>query len=224
MTVTESRISTLPKRVRAVQSSPGVKVITAQGSNIQPVRRLIVLVPNEDMDEAQIARKIWEMAFDPKAAVLLLCLCTNDSEEYQIQRRLITLAALIQHPRISVETHIAYGRNWLRGLKAVLNDGDVIVCHEEQFVGWRQQPLVDVLGGMNVPVWTLSGILPIRLRTQLHWPVSAVFWLGAVAILALFFYFQMQVNTLQDELTKNVFLILSILVELASLYQWNSIF
>ena len=210
--------------LKQMDSPADVKVFSAHGSAIQPIRRLIVLVPNADVDEAQIAREVWEMATAAKLAVLLLSMCNDDSEELRLQRRLITLMALIRDPRIAVEMHIEYGRDWLRGVKSVLADGDVILCQAEQVVGLRHQPLANVLSTLPVPVWTLSGLYTSDLAPRPRWLSTIIFWSGAIAIMAGFFYFQVQVNNLPGDLLKNVFLSMSVLVEIGSLYAWNSLF
>jgi hypothetical protein len=224
VSVLENRESTSRNKLKAAQPQVVVDVIAAQGSAIQPIKRLIVLVPDVEMDEVQIAREVWEMAAAPNLAVLLFSLCNDTSEELQIQRRLINLAALIRDPRITVESQIEYGKDWLRSVESVLDDGDVILCHREQEVGWMHKPLVNVLSVLHTPVWTLSGIYPKKSVAYPRWLVSAGFWVVAMAILAGFFYLQSQINMLPDGVAKNVMLCLSVLVEIGSLYFCNSIF
>jgi hypothetical protein len=223
ISIVKSRESTRPNPMAEMGFQPGGKVFVAQGSTVQPVRRLIVLVPNVDMDEVRVAREVWELASPQKLHVLLLSMCIGISEEYQIQRRLINLAALIRDPRITVEFQIEYGRNWLRGVRSVLDDGDVILCHEEQSVGLRHGSLVNRLSALQAPVWTLSGIHPSNLAPHSRWLSITIFWFVTIVLLAGFFYLQTQINTISDSLAKNVLFCLSILVELGSLYVWNMI-
>ena len=78
-------------------------LFVAQDFDLTAIQRLIVLIPNLDVDETAIARKIWDLAFPARLSVLLLGLCPNLHEESNVRRRLITIAALIREPRISVE-------------------------------------------------------------------------------------------------------------------------
>lgn len=201
----------------------GAGVLVVQGSMIQPVKRLIVLVPNVDLDEAQMAHEIWKMASPVKLPVILLSMCNDLSEELSLQRRLITLAALIREPRVAVETRIENGGDWRRGVRSILEDGDVILCHEEQRVGLRHKPLVDVLDSLHVPVWTLSGFYPLNVIPQRRWLKQTAFWLVAIAILVGFFYLQIQINILPASWAKNAMLYLSVLVEIGSIWAWNSV-
>jgi len=206
-----------------VQIHPGAGVFIAQGSMILPVRRLIVLIPNVDLDEPQIARAIWEMASPVKLPVILLSMCTDNLEELHLQRRLITLAALIRDPRVAVEIHIENGGDWRRGVQSILEDGDVILCHEEQHVGMRNKTLVSVLNTLHVPVWTLSGFYPSNFAPRRRLLAQIVFWFVAIAILVGFFCLQIQINTLPESWAKSAMLYLSVLVEIGSIWAWNSV-
>jgi hypothetical protein len=205
-----------------IDSNSGIVVV--HDSKILPVKRLVVLVPNVDMDDIQIARQVWEMASSARLAVILLSICADDSDELQLERKLTTLAALIRDPHVKVETHIEYSQNWRRGVKSILDDGDVILCHAEQNVGLRHKPLVSVLDVLPVPVWTLSGFYPSNVISHPRWLAELVFWLGAVAIVAGFFYLQIQINILPTGWVKSVVLALSVLAEFGSILALNTLF
>ena len=204
-----------------IDSNAGIFVV--HDSKILPVKRLVMLVPNVDMDEVQIARQVWEMASPAWLSVILLSMCAGASDELQLERKLITLAALIRDPHVVVETHIEYGRNWPRGLKSILADGDVILCHAEQKVGLRHKPLVSVLDALHVPVWTLSGFYPSSFTPRPHRLTELTFWFVALAILAGFFYLQIQINSLPSGWVENTMLYISVLVEIVLLWAWNLI-
>ncbi len=224
VSIFESRELIPSNRNAEMQVDSRLGVFVVQGPTAISIKRLVVLVPNVDMNEVQIAREVWEMASPAKLAVILLSMCNDILEEMCIQRRLITMAALIRDPRVTVEMHIEYGRDWLRGVKSVLTEGDVILCHEEQYVGFRQKPLANVLSALHVPVWTMSGFHLPNFAPRPRWLSTIIFWSVAAAILAGFFYLQIQINNLQDDLSKNVILCMSALVEIGSLYTWNSFF
>ncbi|MEP7136466.1 MAG: hypothetical protein ABI904_16170 [Chloroflexota bacterium] len=224
ITLFESQGSIALTRNDEIQIDSNAGIFVLHDSKILPVKRLVVLVPNVDMDEVQIARQVWEMAAPVKLAVLLLSICTDISEELRIQRRLITLAALIRDPRVAVEIHIEDGSNWCRAVKSVLENGDVILCHAKQSVGFLRKPLIDLLDALHVPIWTLSGYYPLSPAPRHRRLSLTIFWFVVLAILAGFFYLQTQINNSPDNLAKNVMLCLSAIFEIGSLYVWNSIF
>jgi hypothetical protein len=165
------------------------------------------------------------MAVPPKWTVLLLSLCTSVTDELYLQRRLINLTALLRDPRIEVDYQIHYGTDWLQCVKSVLGEGDMILCPAEQEVGWQHKPLTMVLSQLPVPIWTLAGSSqPNVVPPRPHWLSTVGFWTGSLAILGGFFYVHSRIVLMPDELTKNITLGLSFLVELGSLYLWNLLF
>jgi hypothetical protein len=224
VTIFEPQGSTTSHPNDDVVDNSSAGIFVANDTTILPVKRLVVLIPDVDVDEAQVAREIWEMAAPAHLAVLLLSMCAGVSEELHIQRRLVMLAALIRDPRIKIETRIEYGKNWRRGVNSVLEEGDVILCHAEQRVGLRQKTLINVLDELHVPVWTLSGHYPSSFATRTHWPAGVAFWSVVVAILAGFFFLQIQINNLPLSWAKSVMFYLSVLVEFGSIWAWFSTF
>ena len=194
-----------------------------QDFDLAAIQRLIVLVPNLDVDETAIARKIWGLAFPARLSVLLLGLCPNLNEESSMRRRLITIAALIREPRLSVEIHLDYGRNWIKSLKNVLDFGDIILCPANQQTGILHQPLDLALANLGFPIVVLPGFDPETRRPLLHFLPESVFWVVSLAILMVFFWFQIRISRISEEWAKNTFLSLSVLVELALIWVWNSL-
>src|SRR5512133_920082 len=64
------------------------------GSALPDMKRLVVLVPDQDVDEAEFARKVWALTSGKQVAVLFLTQVANWRYEAQARRRLVTLSAL----------------------------------------------------------------------------------------------------------------------------------
>jgi len=191
--------------------------------DLTAIQRLVVLVPNLDVDETAMARKIWDLAFPARLSVLLLGLCPNLNEESSIRRRLITIAALIREPRVPVEMQLDYGRNWTKSLKNILDFGDIIICPANQQTGILQQPLDLALANLGFPIIALSGFHPVTRRPLLHFLPESVFWVVSLAILAVFFWFQIRISRISEEWAKDTLLSLSILIELGLVWVWNNL-
>ena len=65
-------------------SPPTLTVSPASFSELQPVRRLIVLVPESEVDSALTARKIWELANALESRVQFLGLSKDAEHEPSI--------------------------------------------------------------------------------------------------------------------------------------------
>lgn len=184
-------------------------------------RRLIVLVPDLGIDDAEMARQIWEIASPPRLTVLYLGLCRHSAEEAQMQRRLITLSALTSDPRVSVKTRLEFGNAWPPKVKATLRADDIIVCHAEQRAGFWHTPLSRVLETLGAPVWTLSGFYEPMNASMAEPLKEIIFWVISIAILIGFTFIQIRVVRLSKDWAQSILLYLSILVEAGLLWAWH---
>ena len=77
-------------------SPPTLTVSPASFSDLQPVRRLIVLVPESEVDSALTARKIWELANALESRVQFLGLSKDAEHEPTVRRQLVALSAMVE--------------------------------------------------------------------------------------------------------------------------------
>ena len=204
-----------------VESSEIGGLLVLQDTNLAPVHRLVVLIPNLDVDEAELAREIWRLAFPPELAVLLLGLCQNVTEEPRARRRLVTIAALTRDQRVPVKVQLEFGRNWIGKLKAVLEAGDIVVCHAEQRTGIWRQPLELALARLNIPMLSLKGFISPIYKSS-SFLRESVFWLVSIAVLFVFFLFQIQILRISEEWVRDTVLSLSVLIEFGLVWVWSS--
>jgi len=195
----------------------------AEGQGLIRTHRLVVLMPNLDINEADIAREIWKLAFPPGLAVLFLGLCPNVNEEPRVRRRLATVAALTRDIRVPVEVQLEFGRNWIRKLEAVLEAGDIVVCHAEQQTGLWRQPLKLALARLNIPTLTLKGFIPSMYKSPSTFLRESVFWLVSIAVLFVFFLFQIRILRISEEWASDALLSLSIVIEFGLFWVWNEL-
>lgn len=127
-------------------------------------RRLVVLIPDVETNEPELARCIWQMASSRELSILLLGLVDDVRREPRARRRLATLASLTSDIRVHVETRLEAGQGWWLAIQAVLAKGDLIVCHAEQQVtrlGLGREPLSRwLINKLNQPVCELTGFYP----------------------------------------------------------------
>jgi hypothetical protein len=214
----------LPIQARREADSGAIHtIVLEEGTGLRPARRLVVLVPAVDVDEVELARRIWEIAAPPGLAVLYLGLCASTAEEPAMQRRLITLASLTRDVRLPLETRIEFGRDWLRRIKPIHRPGDVIICHAEQHTGLGHRPLSRALRSLGGPVWTLAGFYPSHDTTPHGLLSEVIFWGVSVAILVAFFWLQVRIVRLHDDWAHNLLLYLSVLAEGGLLWLWQQL-
>jgi hypothetical protein len=135
-------------------------LITDMRTAPSPVRRLIVLVPDHDLDESALARRVWSMAVPQRLGVLFLSIARDADHEWQLRRTLTMLAALTRDDRLVVESRMVAERDWLSVLQTEWQKGDLIVCHAGQSIrrlGRPSQRLAEVLvSRLRAPVCELT--------------------------------------------------------------------
>jgi hypothetical protein len=209
--------------VAQVESSEIGGLFVIQNLDVARVQRLVALVPNLDVDEVAFAHAIWELAFPPGLAVLLLGLCPNPNAEPRARRRLVTMAALIREPRVAVEMRLEFGRDWKSTLKSFLDPGDIVVCPAGQQIGIFRVPLDLSLAKLGSPIITLPGLYPLTRKLIPDFIRGSIFWVVSLAVLFVFFWFQSRILRISEEWVKDTLLSLSVLIELGLLWVWNNL-
>ena len=195
----------------------------ASVSGFEATRRLIVLIPDLEWDYLPAIYRVWELAYAQQARVLLLSLCKDPKQELSLRRALVILCAMVQDGRIPVETNVEIGVNWVDAIKINYEEGDVLVCFADQWTGFLQRPLSQILeSSFNVPVYILSGLSPQKSKSNML--SQGIAWLGFIGIIVSFGLLQAQALQLPEGWLQNVLLIFSIIPEFWLVLLWNNLF
>jgi hypothetical protein len=212
---------------RQQPASAVMSLLKPEGVALLPARRLVVLVPEMDLDAAALARRIWNLAAPNKLAVLYLGLSTSESEEPHARRQLATIAALTRDDWVKTSTLLAPETDWVAALRPVLRKDDLIVCHLEQTMrGWRgSRPLgVALSQTLQAPVQLLEGFYAGDPAQAAHPTARLTFWAGAVIILASAFWFQVQISALPKNWLESALMAASVVAECGLIGLWSQIF
>jgi hypothetical protein len=184
-------------------------------------RCLIVVVPESGTDIAGAARKIWELVNALGSRVQFLGLCKDEAGEPALRRQIIAMSTMMGGA--AVESKIESGNNWLDFVKSYWNTGDVILCFAEHRTGFGNRPLSQILeSNLNATIYVIPDLQLQRPRS--NWISSAMGWAGSIAIIALFFWGQVKLTHMPQDWAYTVLLYLSLLVEVGSIWTWNSLF
>jgi len=216
-------LQTQPQAASLADLRPASVSVLTLNPSPKPVRRLVVLIPNLEMDEMEVARRIWELASPPHLAVLFLALCADSVDEPRIRRRLATLTALTHDERIAIETRLEFGRNWIAKIKAVLREDDIVVCYAGHTTGWNRAPIDRALDERGVSVWTLKGLEMNTAQARRKPFAEFLFWSVSLAIIAVFLWFQIRVLTISEGWAQNTLLYISVPIEIGLLWLWHTI-
>lgn len=192
-------------------------------TDLEPVRRLIVLVP-ADTNYAAVTHRVWELANALGGRILFLSLCKEEAQESSIRRQLITMSAMVQDGRVCAEARVEVGSNWVNAIRSDLHDGDMIVCFAEQHTGLLHRPLSQVLrANLSAPIYILSGLSTQNLARPNRFS-QFLGWTGSMGIIVAAFVLQIKIVSLSENWVQTSLLILSMLAEIGLIWGWNALF
>ena len=202
---------------------PDLTVFPASFPDLQPARRLIVLVPSLKADLTALTRRVWELANATGAHIQFLGLYTDPAQELSLRRELVTMSAMVNDGWVSAEVDVIFGKDWVDVVKTRCQAGDMVVCFAEQRVGLSHKLLSQILQSeLNVPLYILSDLYPQN-DSRSNWPSQMAAWTGSIAIILSLFVFQAKINHLAKDWA-HIALLLSIPFEIWLIWVWNSLF
>lgn len=158
-----------------------------QDSYIPQVRRLVIIIPNLEIDEVHFSEKILPLLKDSMQAILLFSLIRDPENGTAVDRRLATIGALLRAPDIEIQTRVASGREWAPALNQVVTNGDQILCPAEMAdpngILWHEPLYRLITSQMKVPVAVVSGLYRVQPTQKVD--RSEHLWVHAILLLAL---------------------------------------
>jgi hypothetical protein len=153
------------------------------------IRRLIVLLPNADINEASLAQALWTLADGNGVAVHIIAMMDDWAAAGQIRLRLALLTAFLREsgiePSVVLEETTT---DWVQITRREYRPGDAIVCHAEQRMptGTRRlaiefSPLSQYLLALHMPVYELRNAL--RCSPQMTFTRALRLWVLPILII-----------------------------------------
>jgi hypothetical protein len=187
-------------------------------------RRLVVLVPDMDVDEASLATRIWSMAAPRHMQVLFLGTLRHEQERYRARRRLALIAAITRDRATHVESQLVLSADSLAAALAVCQPGDIFVCHSEQMVSsWKSKPIPlaqKLLSVVNAPIYVLSGFYPNLGNEGPNW-MRALTWLPPMLLVIVGFAVQVRLAQATSGWLQTAVLGLSVIAEFVLVAAWE---
>ncbi len=212
-------------RAEALPPSAVGRLLIPANKPLPPAKRLVVLVPNVDVNEVELAHRIWSLASPRGLEVLFFSLIGDTQEEPQARRRLATLAAVTRDDWTHIETQLELGSHWLHSVENLRQRGDLIVCHAEQKIpkwGIGRQSLAQALvSQLTLPTCVLSGFYPELPASPPNRLVRLFVGALAMLILAGFFALQVQIDRETTGWTSILLLSLTVCAELGLFLAWQ---
>jgi len=202
-------------------------LIYEEGMTLPDVKRLVVLVPNQDIDVAPFSRRIWSLAFPDRLDILLITLPIDPDYLLTAERRLATIAAILRDPRLHIETKVFSSRSWLKIARQVWQPGDLLVCPAEQDISTgigKHTPLGLALAAtFKAPVYRLKGFYQQPKAGLPNWIKALPYWVILLTTIAGFFKFEATVDASVKGWVGRVLLLVIVAIEIGLIYLLTSL-
>lgn len=212
--------------IPVVPTIPTARAPRSAVDQMVAVRRLVVLVPDAEVDESRLATRLWSMASGPGLSILLLGMVRDTFREAGAQRRLATLAAIARDKRTQVDARVGIGTRWEPLVQSVWQPGDLLVCHAEQsksILGIRREPLAPALAAnLNIPVYAVAGFYPELPPDLPEWISRSLGVVPVVLLLAGFLAALAAIQRLTTGPVQTVLLCLAVVIEYVLIAAWET--
>jgi len=190
-------------------------VYNASQPDLEAGSRFLVPITNPEVDLTAIMRRVWELANAAGARVQFLGLCDDAKQELSFRRALTTMSAMVNYGKVSAESEIISGKDWVAGVRSRIQEGDTVICTYGQ-----STKLLSV--DLGVPVYVIPA-LHIKDKPKPNWLPQVAAWVGFITIIAIFIFIQVEI----DHFIKGwatIMQVLSVIGEFGLLWFWNSLF
>ena len=189
-------------------------------------KRLVVLVPDRDLDDISLSREVWSLASQGPRHVLYMTIIQDPARESQARRRLITLAAITRDDQTRVETQVRIEPTYIHAIKDTCREGDMLVClagyKVPRKLGWPQALEIALINSLRMPIIVLTGIYQEPEEESDGRFKGVFFWGGILAILALFAGFEVAITNTANNWAGQLLLIFTLLVETVIILIWTA--
>lgn len=208
------------------QRTRGTALHVSEEIPLLKIKRLVVLVPDHDLDDVTLSREVWSLASQGSHQILYMTVIQDPDRESRARRRLITLAAITRDNQTRVETQVCFEPSYIKAVKNARQEGDMLVCLAGHKVssGFRKCAPFEIalVDSLRLPVILLTGIYQEPEEKTNDWLQTALYWSVTLVILALFTGFEMAITQAASNWVGQLLLILTILIEAGTVVVWTA--
>jgi len=189
--------------------------------------RLVVLVPDQDVDEVRFSRAIRSIMRSETTHVVLVTAVNNVESELAARRRLATISSQVSDFYVYVEVRIVWNRSWIAAARQVASQGDLVACPPEMSVraGLRKREPLDeaITRRLGLKVTPLAGFFDNSRTSITHSLRQIGYWVVILAIVTVFFVLESDAIQSSQGWIGQVTVVVLMLFELGALFLWTAI-
>lgn len=189
--------------------------------------KIIVLLPECLVRDAELAREVRKLALQKQMDVLFLTLLEDEEKALMVARSMVTLKALIGDHQYMIQSRVVAASIWIKTLQETCRPGDVIVYFAEQTVRdglFRTRALSEFLPHViKAPLVALTGYYHPQKAYMKAVLKDALTWFGFLLILAAFTLVEFTLDSGVHDLVHQILLVMLMVMEFGTLLVWNNL-
>jgi hypothetical protein len=208
-----------------MHTQTSIQETTSLRVDAETPQRIIVLVPDAEIDLVYATKKICEIAVSVEGSIEFIGLCADSYREPGLHRQLVTLSALMENEKIPVQSRIEIGNNWQNVLRTESREEDIIVCFSGVSAGPSRKPINRILeSATQSTIYVISVLTPQAHPSRSERLSNSLAWIGSIAIVIGLFWLQTIITRLPSDWERTLLLCLSVFVGFGMIWIWNSLF
>ncbi len=192
-----------------------------------PAHRLVVLVPDQDVDVVRFSRAIRSVLLPGTTHVMLVTAVDGVEAELAARRRLATISSQVSDFYLYVEVRIVWNRSWMAAVRQVAGEGDLVACPPELTVRTRvnqRQPLDAAISSrLGLTVKPLPGFFTDEHPGFTYTLRHIGYWAVILGIVTGFFLLESDAIQSYQGWIGQVTVVVLMFFELGALYLWTAI-
>jgi hypothetical protein len=201
------------------------KLFIPRDWGLQDITRLVVLVPEVGLRPGWWKPVFERLSVSDDIEIALVALRHPDRKDQEERRRLNALLSPLREEYPGTYGQTVNQSDWASALQGFTHAHDVLVCFPEQQVAdgfLNRQPLSQALmHSLGLPVIEVAGAYPSAGMRLWALAKRAMFQVFPFAVMALFFWLQIQINRQTHDLAYQIALGASALVEIGLIFVWS---
>ena len=193
----------------------------------QSPQRLVVLVPDQNVDEIKFSWAIRRLAGPGNLDVLLVSIVSDIEGELAARRNLVTICSLVNEFRYNVDFLVIWDRSWIHATRGLSGPGYLFICPPEVTIrtGFRKYDPLDaaIAHTLNVPTQPLANFFTNTRRSISNVFKQILYWVMIAAILGGFFILESDASQAASGFLGQTIVIILMAFELGAIYLWSSI-
>ncbi|MEM5773456.1 MAG: hypothetical protein AAGU05_00535 [Anaerolineaceae bacterium] len=206
---------------------PGTQLLLPANMTAAGVKRFVILMPAESFSVVDFMFRVNQYT-PPGMALLFVTRVANPDQEMVARHQLILVENMIRSPLIQVQSQIAVHQPWMKIIKEIWREGDLIICleaHQDPRFLFQMTSLGrKIFSAYQFPVLLHQGI-PLWDRPAHQKTLREILaWLLFLGTIGLFSYLQVQVDQSIHDWVGQLLLCITLVVEFFLILKINEFF